>query len=548
MDFLNKEKLTHIIIFIFILLSLTYLYNMNSNISNPIKTKIINEKFMTLTEDQYLESNKVLINNLTQVEFTAGGNNNGTINFPNPDMAWPVSLQDIFDTKLDNSGVVGGQVPSGHTPLQGIVLSDKVGKTLVKIGDNISFGPPITATTINDNCIQFGGPNNDRQANSASIFASTGANDFPTNTLCIVGMTTGKVWETGKISMHASGGLKVFGPTTINGTGTITGTLDVTGTISSSASIFSTGGLTMTGSSAANNGIGGAITIKNIDKTSKTEANFWNIYNMKTSSAIGGTGKPGSGLTFWRYSKEGCGLGGLCNEHMTLNDDGSSFFKGDLNVNNKVSLGLKCTEPNEMTCISDKGIQFGSDNANREVNSAQITAGLHQANSLNIVGMSQPDKTSRRIDIWAEAGLFLRNNTPLTTDPNSAISFLPKGSIIMFSGGVPGGWLLCDGNNGTPNLVNRFVLGGSWASKDYGGVAEVTLTEAQMPNHTHSGYEFLAANAGYRWYPWGGAAGGLHGGGAWNMSSAQPFEAKGGNQPHTNMPPYCVLIYIMKAY
>lgn len=39
---------------------------------------------------------------------------------------------------------------------------------------------------------------------------------------------------------------------------------------------------------------------------------------------------------------------------------------------------------------------------------------------------------------------------------------VPKGGIIMFSGtDIPAGWLLCDGNNGTPNLRDKFVLGGS---------------------------------------------------------------------------------------
>ncbi|MBD2814856.1 tail fiber protein [Xenorhabdus sp. Flor] len=33
--------------------------------------------------------------------------------------------------------------------------------------------------------------------------------------------------------------------------------------------------------------------------------------------------------------------------------------------------------------------------------------------------------------------------------------------IMMFSGSaIPQGWALCDGNNGTPNLIDRFILGG----------------------------------------------------------------------------------------
>jgi hypothetical protein len=39
---------------------------------------------------------------------------------------------------------------------------------------------------------------------------------------------------------------------------------------------------------------------------------------------------------------------------------------------------------------------------------------------------------------------------------------LPAGVIVMWSGpmdSIPAGWALCDGQNGTPDLSNRFVLG-----------------------------------------------------------------------------------------
>ena len=41
------------------------------------------------------------------------------------------------------------------------------------------------------------------------------------------------------------------------------------------------------------------------------------------------------------------------------------------------------------------------------------------------------------------------------------MSDTPIGAIIMFSGEtIPDGWLLCNGKNGTPNLIDRFILGG----------------------------------------------------------------------------------------
>jgi microcystin-dependent protein len=69
---------------------------------------------------------------------------------------------------------------------------------------------------------------------------------------------------------------------------------------------------------------------------------------------------------------------------------------------------------------------------------------------------------------------------------------LPTGSIIMWAGDTaPEGWLLCDGNNGTPNLSGRFVVGYSSGDPDYGlisnkgGVTKVLLGVGDLPPHDH---------------------------------------------------------------
>ena len=58
---------------------------------------------------------------------------------------------------------------------------------------------------------------------------------------------------------------------------------------------------------------------------------------------------------------------------------------------------------------------------------------------------------------------------------------LPAGAIVMWSGSldaVPEGWVLCDGDNGTPDLSGRFLVG---AGKEYeagtagDGQAELTI-------------------------------------------------------------------------
>ena len=65
---------------------------------------------------------------------------------------------------------------------------------------------------------------------------------------------------------------------------------------------------------------------------------------------------------------------------------------------------------------------------------------------------------------------------------------VPSGGIIIWSGAanaIPSGWVLCDGNNGTPDLRNRFIVGagsgGNYSVGDNGGSADATLV-----SHTHN--------------------------------------------------------------
>ena len=59
----------------------------------------------------------------------------------------------------------------------------------------------------------------------------------------------------------------------------------------------------------------------------------------------------------------------------------------------------------------------------------------------------------------------------------------------MYTGSTaPSGWAICNGQNGTPDLRNRFIVG---AGNSYnvgvtGGFDSVSLSESQIPSHTHS--------------------------------------------------------------
>lgn len=108
----------------------------------------------------------------------------------------------------------------------------------------------------------------------------------------------------------------------------------------------------------------------------------------------------------------------------------------------------KISEPDGTLRINAQGIMFGGPNSNREVNSGQISAGLHIPNSLNIVGMSENKSGPRRVDMWAENGFHVHGHTAVSGDisakqgnvriqdnievPNGQMRISPQG--IMFGG------------------------------------------------------------------------------------------------------------------
>ena len=70
---------------------------------------------------------------------------------------------------------------------------------------------------------------------------------------------------------------------------------------------------------------------------------------------------------------------------------------------------------------------------------------------------------------------------------------IPPGGIILWYGAsnaIPAGFVLCDGNNSTPDLRNKFIVGAgdTYSVNATGGSADATLVEHShtINNHTHS--------------------------------------------------------------
>ena len=78
----------------------------------------------------------------------------------------------------------------------------------------------------------------------------------------------------------------------------------------------------------------------------------------------------------------------------------------------------------------------------------------------------------------------------------SGDGIIPSGGIILWSGAanaIPTGWYLCDGQNSTPDLRNRFVVGAgdTYAVDATGGSADATLV-----SHTHGSGNLGTNNTG----------------------------------------------------
>lgn len=213
------------------------------------------------------------------------------------------------------------------------------------------------------------------------------------------------------------------------------------------------------------------------------------------------------------------------------------------------------------------------------------------------------------------AGKVLGTTAPDTwgaVDP-TAVGGVPTGAIVMWQGATaPAGWAICNGQNGTPDLRNKFVLGaGTRSVGTQAGVESVTLTGAQsgVPAHSHTSQDSNAAHshtiqqrtlmhshgmvdAGGHNHSLsgddnviqkgtgntfrritGGGSGVFDGTGAvgnhshpihnawdvpwgWTLPvdaanathrhTIDPNDAEVASQPHDNMPPFYVLVYIMK--
>lgn len=130
---------------------------------------------------------------------------------------------------------------------------------------------------------------------------------------------------------------------------------------------------------------------------------------------------------------------------------------------------------------------------------------------------------------------------------------IPQGIIVAWAGSVdnvPPDWAICNGENGTPDLKARFILGSNstYPPGTVGGEMTHTLALNEIPNHRHKTsntnsvqVDRLEENTNTL------EEAVLSTDNSVNNNSGDIIEHNGVTEPHNNMPPYFALIFIMKT-
>ncbi|MEL6534011.1 MAG: hypothetical protein AAFQ98_01300 [Bacteroidota bacterium] len=237
---------------------------------------------------------------------------------------------------------------------------------------------------ITQDVILFGGRNNGFEANSAQISAGLHEAD----SLNIMGM--GRTWDQRRMTLYAEGGLRLHG---------YVGNPDP--------------------------GDWGRGSLRVGDNTFKGEKIYSLVFGKDTANQLGiGTfpveNKPpeltGPGMGF--HAKNDMGFAFFTSGYKPLASinaaNGNAHFIGQVSAGTglRVDGTVKTNYPDGSLHLSKDVLLFGGRNSGFEVNSAQISAGLHESESLCIIGMGRTGG-ARKVTMWAEGGFKVHGKTQL---------------------------------------------------------------------------------------------------------------------------------------
>ena len=190
-----------------------------------------------------------------------------------------------------------------------------------------------------------------------------------------------------------------------------------------------------------------------------------------------------------------------------------------------------------------------------------VKGGLGLSKRLNVCGVTSLGSTLTVTGLTTTTNLYVSGISTFNSNVNvtapstiSGYGTIPIGGIIMWSGSVasiPPGWAFCDGANGTPNLIDRFVVGASSGTGDstYPGISTATTggsADAVLVSHTHTMGSVNAVTSLNLFQAYGSGSGvAINGGTVTDLTPS--ISTEGVSAINANLPPYYALAFIMRT-
>lgn len=280
------------------------------------------------------------------------------------------------------------------------------------------------------------------------------------------------------------------------------------------------------------------ITVRNVDVTG--------IATVNTNLYVKGTLLDSSGDA------------GSAGQLLSSTGSGTNWIAANTtSVANAINVGVNLNSDN-----SDQFVSFFGGSSGNLPN--RVDAGLKYNPSTNVLSAVK----------FSGDGSLLTNIQPGQVQGNS---IFVSGMIILWSGtisSIPTGFVLCDGQNSTPDLRDKFIIG---ARQDNSGVAksnvEGSLTQtggsanATLVSHTHGAGSYSAVSNGSHTHQYDvrlnnrnldddegnqttnttTTTNTTQSSGAHTHSISGSSDSTGSSSTNANLPPYFALAYIMKT-
>ena len=280
----------------------------------------------------------------------------------------------------------------------------------------------------------------------------------------------------------------------------------------------------------------------------------------------------------WEFTNDGTTYQNIPTTNTTY---GVSAVDGDPNKKKIRLSGVNPSSTDDVTLAGGTGITLTrSTNEITITNSAPDTDTTYSqsvVDSGDDVKLRLTNSSNVNDDITVTAGsniTLTQNNASQFTI--SGVDAFPSGGIIMWSGAanaIPSGWVLCNGQNSTPDLRGKFVVGYSDTDNDFdvndtgGSKDAVVVSHTHDLNHNHTYSSSTSSDGGHShtwlrqdvsidngYRPWPASNNDVK---STNVQTSTDGDHghnisgntgnRGGGGSHENRPPFYALCYIMKT-